>query len=216
MSTVNVNTIKPITDDVHLSLQAGGSTRMLLTSAGSLSAQSLSATQFWGDGSKLCNLPGGGKVLQVVSTSSGSSFTTSSNDGSMEATGVTVSITPSSASSKIFVTGVIGSITTNNSNNIAGYGILRDGTQIGAGTSSGSRTVVHGGSVDHSGDNNEVSSKPFQFLDSPNSTSALVYQIAVLARSGQGNTYFNRTVNDSNNAYTLRPLSTITVMEISA
>ena len=134
----------------------------------------------------------------------------------MEGTGISVTITPSSTSSKIFVTGMLGSVGTNNSNNILGYGILRDGTQIGAGTSSGSRTVVHGGNYnDGSSHDNEISSHPFQFLDSPSSTSELEYEIALLARNGQGSTYINRTINDDDNAYTLRPLSTITVMEIS-
>jgi len=45
MSTVNVNTIKPLTDDVHLNLQAGGGTKMTVLSTGKVGIGHTAAAQ---------------------------------------------------------------------------------------------------------------------------------------------------------------------------
>ena len=71
MSTLNVNTINPVQANEPLNFQTGGTTFVQLTTAGSLSAQSLSATQLWGDGSKLSNLPGVSKYTTGWATSHG-------------------------------------------------------------------------------------------------------------------------------------------------
>ena len=72
MSTLKVNSI--VTQDLEsdLSFKTNDTTHMFLTSAGSLSAQSLSATQLWGDGSKLSNLPGISKYTAAWAVSHGS------------------------------------------------------------------------------------------------------------------------------------------------
>ena len=71
ISTLKVNSI--VTQDLEsdLSFKTNDTTHMFLTSAGSLSAQSLSATQLWGDGSKLSNLPGVSKYTTGWATSHG-------------------------------------------------------------------------------------------------------------------------------------------------
>ena len=58
------------------------------------------ATAFEGDGSALTNISGGGKVLQVVSSTKTNTFTTTSSTFT-DITGFSASITPSSTSSKI-------------------------------------------------------------------------------------------------------------------
>ena len=55
------------------------------------------------------------------------------------------------------------------------------------------------------------------YLDSPNTTSAVTYQIQVQCQEGgTGVYYYNRTVRDDNNYHSERGLSWITVMEVAS
>ena len=54
------------------------------------------------------------------------------------------------------------------------------------------------------------------FLDSPASTSAQTYKVQFGATNTATTTYINRNVDDANANYSLRGISTITVMEIAA
>ena len=220
MSTLKVNKLESKgTGDAaqHLEFAANGSTYMQLTSAGSLSAQSLSATQFWGDGSKLSNLPGGGKVLQVVSTFS-NTHTAACTQVALLDTGISVSITPSSTSSKIFLT-VDAFMSSSNTDSNAGLAIYRSAPggsagYIGVGDngSNNNQTQVGGAAYvkDSKGQNVGLS-----FLDSPNTTDVCTYNLYFNSRSGSYTTYLNRTVTNSNNDYMYVGGTTITAMEIS-
>lgn len=214
MSTLKVNKVESKGsggDAQHLEFAANGSTYMQLTSAGSLSAQSLSATQFWGDGSKLSNLPGGGKLLQIVSATVDTQSTTTNT--SLTNTAVTASITPSSASSKVFVTVTFTAGSDSSENNIMGFGLRRDSTDIGISTTAtGSRVNVTTGPGKTG--NNFLGSATISHLDSPSTTSATTYYLTFLARSGY-TTHINKTGSDGNNSYTYRGSSTITLMEIA-
>ena len=201
MSTVNVNTIKPITDDVHLSLQAGGSTQMYITSAGALS----------GTGGSITNFTGVGKVLQVVS------FTTDELDTTTATTltnsALSAAITPSSTKSKIIVNASVTAGSNSDENNTPGFGLRRDSTDIGLSTTaSGSRKNVITGPGQSS--NNFLGNCTMSHLDSPNTTSEVIYYMTFLARSGY-TTQINSTGSDTNAAYVYRGSSTITLMEIS-
>ena len=155
--------------------------------------------------------PGG--VLQVVSTVKTDTFSTTSNSY-VDVTGLSVSITPTSASSKILVLFQI-----NGSQNVganrAMVKLLRGSTVINAGDAAGSRTPALGGfsSSDHSIPSTPVSGS---FLDSPATTSSTTYKIQLAMSAGSGSAYINQTNQDTDQASQIRTASTITVMEIAA
>lgn len=154
---------------------------------------------------------GGGKVLQVVSTTKTDTFTTTSTSFA-DVTGLSVSITPSSATSKVLVLFNL-SGTQDVGAQLAQARLMRDSTAISVGDAAGSRAqstsdpisvanVVVGTTVAGS------------YLDNPSTTSALTYKFQVLTSGGT--MYVNRTTDDSNSALRSRTASTITVLEIGA
>ena len=154
-----------------------------------------------------------GSVLQVVTTEKTDTFTTTSSSY-VDVTGLSVSITPTSSSSKILVLFQI------NGSQQVGAGraylkLLRDSTVINAGDTAGSRTPALGGfsSADASIPSAPVSGN---YLDSPATTSSTTYKIQIAMTAGSGSAYINRTVQDSDAANQIRMASQITVMEIAA
>jgi hypothetical protein len=111
------------------------------------------------------------KILQVVSTTKTDTFTTTSTSFT-DVTGLSVSITPSSASSKILVVcNVKGSVT--GSTFKAGLRLLRDSTAIAIGDAAGSRSRGFG---QLSAPSYQMLSSSITFLDSPSSTSSITYK----------------------------------------
>jgi hypothetical protein len=151
----------------------------------------------------------GGKVLQVVSTPKTNTFASNPSDTFIDVTGLSVSITPSSASNKILVMinisgcGVIAT-------NIAHFRLVRGATTIYSGDSPGSRQGAFASSINS--DNNVAESVGGIFLDSPSTTSATTYKIQVYSNS---TVYINRSENDNNDGNRSRTASSITVMEIA-
>jgi len=145
-----------------------------------------------------------GKILQVVSTTKTDSFGTSSTS-LVDVTGVTLSITPTSATSKVFVT--CNGITGNNVATEANFfDFVRDSTSIGVGT---------GGTYNHTTmlyDLHQSSGIPFSasFLDSPATTSATTYKLQMKVTAGVG--VVGRVAANDNN----RLITTITAFEVSA
>lgn len=152
------------------------------------------------------------KVLQVVQGTLATAATTTS--GTLTDTGLSVSITPSSATSKILV---ISSVMASKSDGAhsAYFTILRDSTNLVVPTSPGSRIAricqIPG---DITGMQYYMSTLNWTWLDSPASTSALTYKVQYNVNGGTG--CINRTFWDSDLAGAARGVSTITVMEISA
>jgi len=138
----------------------------------------------------------GGKVLQVVSTTKTDVFVTTSTSFT-DVTGLSVSITPSSTSNKILVLSSI----------VWGHDAVNSGghLQLNRGSSALS-TYNLNFSGSYTGNRSMAS---FNYLDSPNSTSAQTYKIQVKADSG------NLGVNRSNTSTNDMGDSTITVMEIA-
>ena len=192
-----------------VSLSHNASEKLATTSTGIDVTGTVAATAFTGNGSALTNLPGGGKVLQVVSTTSTSTASTTSS--TLTNTGVSLAITPTLSTSKILVM-VQASIGADGI--YTGVGIRRNSTDIGGGVPSGSRRAASVSVlVDHP---NKVVSAFISNLDSPNTTSATTYHITYSVRNSGYTAYINKTGNDSNADYTVRPSSTITLMEIGA
>lgn len=141
-------------------------------------------------------LSSSGHVIQVVYGSTGtqveSAFSSSTD------LGLSVSITPSSASSKILVVAQCAGCGTRSTGTIWRITLRRDSTElinfatyIGSTTSSGSETYPN-----------------TAYLDSPNTTSAISYNLRGLRTSGSDNCYFNHSDGTA--------VSTIIAMEIAA
>jgi hypothetical protein len=171
-----------------------------------LTADSAEAT-----GIKWAAPAGGGKVAQVVSTTKTDTFSTTSGSY-VDVTGLSVSITPTSATSKILViVDVSGNGTPGT--NIGGVKLQRGSTDIAYPTSFGSR--LPGFASPFVNDVAPTAMASTNFLDSPATTSATTYKVQART-SGSGTIFINRGSNDGDNASTVRVVSTITVMEILA
>lgn len=144
-----------------------------------------------------------GSVLQVVSTTKTDTFSSSSATFT-DITGLSVSITPSSTSSKIFVF-VTSNYSTNTTGNPVKFNINRDSTAIcqPATSPTFAGTIV----PYQTGTSDMQIPWSASFLDSPATTSATTYKI----QGAGGNTWYvnRRSTADFN------VTSTITVMEIA-
>jgi hypothetical protein len=162
------------------------------------------------EASQLNALRGAFRVLQTVSTTKTDTFTMNSTTFT-DVTGLSVSITPQSTSSKIlvFVSMMIGNPTTEQFY----IRLLRGSTAISLGDTAGSRTSVTTATFSNTQfvPNNAV----INFLDSPSTTSATTYKIQI-ASTTPATIAVNRTADDSDSAGRPRGTSSITVMEISA
>jgi len=150
---------------------------------------------------------GGGKINQVVSTTKTDTWSSSGTGNYQAVTGLSVAITPSATSSKVYVnvdlTGWFNDYG-------GGFSIYRGGSAIVAPTSPSSRSIVNAGQ--HTPSIHYTSAFGHSLLDSPSSTSALTYQVYVFARSG--NYYINRSKQDSDTDDYTRAVSTITAFEV--
>tara|TARA_R100000278_G_scaffold29263_1_gene26684 strand:- start:42 stop:536 length:495 start_codon:yes stop_codon:yes gene_type:complete len=128
------------------------------------------------NGSGVITAAGFGKVGQVVSTTSTAQQTTTSSSYTAS-TGLTLSITPTSTSSKILV-----SIMSNvRSSNDATYTLYRGSTNL---ASSGSFVQIYG-------NNNDIRQlMTINYLDSPSTTSSTTYTLYF--KAGAGTAYINQ------------------------
>ena len=157
----------------------------------------------------------GGKILQVVQVVKTDTFSSTTTGSDVDITGLSVSITPSSASSKVLVT-----YDTNFSGSNAGYSanvhLKRGSTKIYQGDAEGSRTrstqfvITKNDGIGHS---QEIKVHGC-FLDSPNTTSSTTYKISI--NSINTNFTVNKTMYDSDASGVARYPSSITVMEVAA
>jgi hypothetical protein len=131
-----------------------------------------------------------GKILQVVTVTKSTSFATSSTSY-VDATGVTLSITPTSISSKVMVF-----LTVSGASSVLDkatwYQILRDATSVGVVLSS---TFATSGTVQAA----------LTILDSPATTSAVTYKLQMKTQSANSSTISGNSDN-----------TTLTVMEVAA
>jgi len=157
----------------------------------------------------------GGKVLQVISATKTDTFstTTTMTSGGAAITGLSVTITPSSTSSKFLLSSVINCDGTSAVTQCYAW-LARGSTKIGAGDPVGSR-IGTGGRFYY--ESNDVSGTiPMQYLDSPSTTSPITYNVYIATENAAGSVVVNRTINDTNNTSNgSRQSSTLTVMEIA-
>lgn len=152
-----------------------------------------------------------GHVLQVVSTTFTGVFSTTSTTYS-DVTGLSASITPGSANSKILVTGSINIGSNGFLTNAVFYKVVRGSTDIALGDSAATRIRGYSGAGT---DQNAMTSSAFEFLDSPASTSTLTYKLQLASNVSGQTVAVNRWVNDLDSPTRVRGVSTITLMEIA-
>ena len=153
---------------------------------------------------------GGGKILQVISDTKTDTQSFQSQSFST-ISGLSVSITPSSASNKVLVHYSVSV----SCNNYGMFNLRRAGTEILRGDADGNRTRC----TFESGVMNQYEMQICSgtFLDSPGSTSPLTYDIqCATPDSSSSELFINRYKTDNNSSYVGRATSTITVMEVAA
>ena len=157
-------------------------------------------------------LPSGanGGIIQTVSTTKTDTFSTSSTSFT-DIPGLSVTITPSSNSSKILI--LVHCTGNGNGSTRVSFRLLRGSTLIGAGDANGSRPRTFGGIFAPNNDNTTETVSTVH-LDSPATTSATTYKVQVTQGTGQ-TVYVNRSDSYSNHQTHNSGTSSITVMEVS-
>jgi hypothetical protein len=171
-------------------------------------------------GASLTNLDAG-KILQVKQTVKTSFFSTSTTGSGVDVTGVSVTITPASSSNKILVR-CFGEYGNDNNDSFASLSLVRvlDGstdTGIAVGDTRGSTTratmnatLRSGGGLSHN------VSRHFgcEFLDSPNTTNAIIYKLRIFVVQGTP-ACVGGSDSDGFNNFVSTP-TFITAMEVAA
>jgi hypothetical protein len=139
-----------------------------------------------------------GSVIQVVSQNYGTNFNSSSS--TFTDTGITVSITPTSATSKILVLVTLSGVIKRTGNTGLLARLLRDSTVL-------QKFVGNAGFTNTTTDNH-IGGVSFNYLDSPATTSTITYKIQ--AASGSNVARVDINVDGASN-----DASSITVMEIA-
>ena len=158
-------------------------------------------------------------VIQVLSdtvTDEASFAVGANNYYSLANQGLSVTITPSSASNKILIHGQVclcreGS----NSTPIMHIYLLKDSNKLSGavGDADSNRTRVTSGVSAIS--STQVNGASFHFLDAAGNTNARTYSIGCSHDSGSSKVmYLNRGEEDQDNSYRYRAISVITAMEI--
>jgi len=153
-----------------------------------------------------------GSILQIVSTTKTDTFSSSTVNLMVDITGMTAAITPTSTSSKILLHYDL---------NMSGtelffIQLVRGSTNIKIGDSDGANRIeCTAGGVVQSSNNDKVQVIAGSFLDSPNTTSAITYKIQGRVYNSSQSFSVNKPILDSNQIYTGRGCSTLTLMEVA-
>ena len=156
-----------------------------------------------------------GMVIQVKSTASSQITHISTQDVKTDILGLSVSITPKSASSKILVQVHVN----HGGTNVNTYGsafIVRDSTEIAIGSTATGNQQNVSFALSASGFTNEtykLRNASMTFLDDPQTTSSITYKVQA-RMDANPDLYINRSGQDANADFGQRSISTITVMEI--
>ena len=195
MSKVYVNAVEPEGATTTLTLGASGDTVAL--GAGAI------ASGF-----------GGGKILQVLQTVKTDTFTTTSTSF-VDVTGLSVSITPATTSSKILILvhAYGGNAGTSSANALTT--LVRDSTEVFIGDAASNRirsTTTIGPTRSATG---YGYSMHISYLDSPSTTSSTTYKLQAKA-ADSGTFVLGRDGDDADQANEGRTPSSIIVMEVGA
>ena len=174
------------------------------------------ATSFSGSGANLTGISAG-KILQVQSTTRTDTFSESiaANTGAISGDAITVNITPSNASNKIFLIANL-SIGLSNDNEV-NWAFYKGGSVLSgavANADGNRRQRTSGGDVRWTGTHHTFGG---QYLDTAGGTSQITYAVKLgHSANGTKTVYLNRSHTDDNYAYDVRTQSTLTAMEVEA
>ena len=172
------------------------------------------ATSFSGSGANLTGISAG-KILQVQSTTRTDTFSASVATGAISADAITVNITPSNASNKIFLIAHL-SIGLSNDNEI-NWAFYKGGSVLSgavANADGNRRQRTSGGDVRWTGTHNTTGG---QYLDTAGGTSQITYSCRLSAgNNGTVTIYLNRSHTNDNYAYDFKTISTLTAMEVES
>ena len=158
------------------------------------------------------------KVLQVTQAVKTNSFASSVGAIWGDISGLSVSITPSSTSSKVLIIVDVKCAGTAGSS-IVRSRILRDSTPIYVGDAASNRPQSLGHYYQGSAADNAyyIAQIGGTYLDSPSSVSSITYKVQIGADTNAQTVYVNRTQGDRDTSYyDSRVVSSITLMEIAA
>ena len=147
-----------------------------------------------------------GTVLQAKSVSHNTEYDITSTSG--EDIGLSITITPTSATSEFLLTGSIG--INGSSGNYCGIKLFRGSTEI----SSGSGKTHNGYKIWYpnsasGNDNRTVATLAINFLDDPDTASSITYKVQAFVSGGTGGVNHRNSSDDTN------VTSQFTVMEIA-
>jgi len=174
------------------------------------------ATSFSGSGANLTGISAG-KILQVQSTTRTDTFSESiaANTGAISGDAITVNITPSNASNKIFLIANL-SIGLSNDNEV-NWAFYKDGSVISgaiANADGNRQRRTSAGDVRWSGTHHTIGG---QYLDTAGGTSQITYSCRLSSgNNGTVTIYLNRSHTNDNYAYDFKSISTLTAMEVEA
>jgi hypothetical protein len=188
-----------------LSLPAVTDTLVGVAASQTLTNKSIAASQLTGT-IAAARLPAG-SVLQVLQTTKTDTFSTSSTSKT-DITGMSVSITPTSATSKILIIATV-----NYGGNDYNFfcDLLRGATVLNAPASGVNPCTISLCGITNT--TYQIFEGTISFLDSPATTSSTTYKLQIACQTG-GTFYLNRS--NRNSAADSVCSSTITVMEIAA
>ena len=195
--------------------------KLVGSTSGSVSLQAPASTS--GGANRVLTLPDinstvdttgrAGNILQVVQTVKTDTATTTSTNTFVD-TGLSVSITPSSASNKILVTANL-NFSAGDMQNIA-WRLVRGSTDIYMGDAAGNRTRASGAVRVSTNQDAEHQNCTSVFLDSPNTTSATTYKVMWCRTYSTSTIYMNRASEVTDNDDRTRVPSSILVQEVAA
>lgn len=160
------------------------------------------------------NIPSTGTPIQTVFTSLISASTVAVTAGTFsDISGLSVAITPTSASSTVLISGFVTLGSSGGAATNCFINLVRGSTPIGAGTTPGSRvSTIAASSINGTASTISI---PFSFVDTPATTSPTTYKIQ--ATTNLSSTLgINRSSDDTNSTNTTRSSSVITAQELSA
>ena len=194
--------------------------KLVGSTSGSVSLQAPASTS--GGANRVLTLPDinstvdttgrAGNILQVIQAVKPDTATTTSENTFVD-TGLSVSITPSSASNKILVTANL-NFSAGDMQNIA-WRLVRGSTDLYMGDAASNRTRASGAVRVSTNQDAEHQNCTSIFLDSPNTTSATTYKVQWCRTYSTSTIYMNRASEDTDNDDRTRVPSSITVQEVA-
>ena len=197
---------------LKLTADSGGGTVAIKAPASTTGNAALDLTVPGTASATLDTLVRDGNILQVIQAVKTDTATTTSENTFVD-TGLSVSITPSSASNKILVTANL-NFSAGDMQNIA-WRLVRGSTDLYMGDAASNRTRASGAvrvSTNQDAEHQNVTSI---FLDSPNTTSATTYKVQWCRTYSTSTIYMNRASEDTDNDDRTRVPSSITVQEVA-